>query len=52
MAELLFNALKAIVTSSSGTMMPSGQGLECRVDMALALSLGYYFLKSVALIFQ
>ena len=40
MAELLFNALKAIVTSASGTMkiygLPSGQGLDRLVDMALA----------------
>ena len=42
MAELLFNTLKAIVASASGTTniyrLSSGQGLERRVDMALARS--------------
>ena len=45
MAELLFNALKSIVTSASGTVkiyrLPSGQGLERRVDMGLDCSLGH-----------
>ena len=42
MAELLFNALKSIVTSASGTMkvygLPSGQGQD-RIDMAQAMAI-------------
>ena len=44
-AEKLFSALKAIETLASGTMkvygLPSGQGMDCQNDMALACSSGH-----------
>ena len=49
MTEQLFNALKAIETLASGTIkvygLPSGQGLDCRNDMALAAQLRLLLLK-------